>query len=287
MSTLALMKLYSNLLRELEYAEMDGNFAALATAIDNLSVAGHKNAIINGNFTINQRAVSGTVTLAAGAYGHDRWKAGTSGCTYTFSTANNITTLTITAGSLKQIIEGVNLKTATYTLSWIGTAQGRVDSGSYGASGITASITGGNNTAIEFNTGTLALAQFEEGAVAGLFDFRPLQTELMLCQRYYRTAGQNHYGVTEGTTAFAISVVFDAPMRATPTCSARPGYYFNTRYAGDTSILNPTLANITADPSGVWLQVVSSGLTSGITVIGRHQGGSTLTGNFLGCDAEL
>ena len=77
---------------------------------------GVKNAIINGNFAVNQRAVSGTVTLAAGAYGHDRFKAGASGCTYTFATANNITTLTISAGSLIQVIEGNNLFTGTYTL---------------------------------------------------------------------------------------------------------------------------------------------------------------------------
>ncbi len=35
-----------------------------------------KNKIINGNFDINQRAVSGTVSLSAGVYGHDRWKDG-------------------------------------------------------------------------------------------------------------------------------------------------------------------------------------------------------------------
>jgi len=78
---------------------------------------GVKNAIINGNFQINQRGVSGTVTLAAGAYGHDRFKAGASGCTYTFATSNNVTTLTISAGSLIQVVEGLNLYTDTYTLS--------------------------------------------------------------------------------------------------------------------------------------------------------------------------
>lgn len=93
---------------------------------------GTKNAIINGNFGINQRGVSGTVSLAAGAYGHDRWKAGASGCTYTFVTSQNVTTITITAGTLQQVIEGLNLQSGTYLLSWTGTAQGRVDSGSYG-----------------------------------------------------------------------------------------------------------------------------------------------------------
>ncbi|MFN5350882.1 MAG: hypothetical protein ACK5A0_15345, partial [Polaromonas sp.] len=64
------------------------------------SPSGFKNRIINGQLNINQRGVSGTVTLAAGAYGHDRFKAGASGCTYTFATSANVTTLTITAGTL-------------------------------------------------------------------------------------------------------------------------------------------------------------------------------------------
>src|SRR5690606_30252951 len=39
-------------------------------------LAGRKNVLINGCFRVNQRAVAGTVSLAAGEYGHDRWKAG-------------------------------------------------------------------------------------------------------------------------------------------------------------------------------------------------------------------
>ena len=47
------------------------------------------NRIINGNFAINQRLLcfghgaSANPTVANG-YGHDRWKAGVGGCTYTF-----------------------------------------------------------------------------------------------------------------------------------------------------------------------------------------------------------
>ena len=146
---------------------------------------GYKNKLINGNFSINQRAVTGTVTLAAGAYGHDRWKAGASGCTYTFATPENVTTITITAGSLLQIIEGLNLYTGTHILSWQGTAQGKIGAGSYGASGITGAVTGGTNLNIEFGTGTLKLVQFEQGSVATPFESRHIGQEMALCQRYF------------------------------------------------------------------------------------------------------
>ena len=144
------------------------------------------NAIINGNFQVNQRGVSGTVTLAAGAYGHDRWKAGASGCTYTFATVNNVTTLTITAGSLIQVIEGINLYSGTYTLSWTGTAQGRINGGSYSGSGVTGTATGGTNLNIEFGTGTVSLVQFQPGTEASPFERRDYGRELMMCRRYCR-----------------------------------------------------------------------------------------------------
>ena len=180
------------------------------------------NAIINGNFQVNQRAVSGTVTLAAGVYGHDRWKAGASGCTYTFATANNITTLTISAGSLIQVIEGNNLFTGTYTLSWVGTAQGKIGGGSYDSSGVTGTPAGGSNLNIEFNTGTLSLVQFEPGSVATPFERRPFGTELMLCQRYlpaFRPTSTEPLGIgfCPNTTLIDVIVNFQVPARVPTT----------------------------------------------------------------------
>ena len=190
---------------------------------------GVKNAIINGNFAVNQRGVSGTVTLAAGAYGHDRFKAGASGCTYTFATANNITTLTISAGSLIQVIEGNNLFTGTYTLSWVGTAQGKIGGGSYASSGVTGTPAGGTNLNIEFNTGTLSLVQFEPGAIATPFERRPFGDELALCQRYfvstYTSGGVglvNNIGLLATSTTFCIGVIpWKVSMRSTPTTTVR------------------------------------------------------------------
>ena len=180
------------------------------------------NRIINGNFAVNQRTqVSGTA-LAAAAYGHDRWKAGTAGCTYTFTAALPDTTITITAGTLTQIIEAGVIEGGAYTLSWTGTAQGRVyqgtPTGSYAASPLTtASLTAGTNTIVEFNTGTLGSVKFEIGSRATSFNRQSLAKSLADCQRYY-SVGQIISGGNSpvGTTVYS-SRRTPVTMRATPT----------------------------------------------------------------------
>lgn len=147
-------------------------------------LAGNRNKLLNGAFAVNQRNLSGTVVLTAGQYGHDGWKAGASGCTYTFATVNNVTTITIAAGSLLQIISGKTLFDGIHVLSWAGTAQGRVGATSYGGTGTIASVTGGAATTVEFSTGTLALVQFEPGITPTFFEFR--LNELQLCQARYQ-----------------------------------------------------------------------------------------------------
>lgn len=63
------------------------------------SLIGGRNRIINGTFAVNQRAFSGGA-LSAGSYGHDRWKAGAGGATYTVTGE----VATITAGTLLLVI---------------------------------------------------------------------------------------------------------------------------------------------------------------------------------------
>lgn len=176
---------------------------------------GFKNRLINGASLINQRGVSGTVVLAAGVYGHDRFKAGATGCTYTFSTSGNVTTFTISAGSLIQVVEGLNLETGTYCLSWAGTVQGKIGGGSYAASGITGTITGGTNTNIEFGTGTLSLPQLERGSTANSFDYRPYGTELALCQRYYVYVP--FFQLARADLSLSFNYALPVTMRGAPT----------------------------------------------------------------------
>jgi hypothetical protein len=184
------------------------------------------NRIIDGGFIVNQRTyVSGTA-LSSGTYAHDRWKAGSGGCTYTFTQGAlgvNIT-ITITAGTLVQVIEGCNLaEGGTYVLSWTGTAQGRLNGGSYGASG-SVTVTGwtaGTNLSVEFNTGTLGNVQLVAGSAVSSYAYRPYSTELALCQRYYQKYGNFIISggyATSGTFTYSFTAL-PVELRAVPTWS--------------------------------------------------------------------
>jgi len=191
------------------------------------SLLGRRNAIINGNFGVNQRGVSGTVSLSAGEYGHDRWKAGASGATYTFSTSGGVTTIDISAGSLIQVVEDVNVVTDTYVLSFEGTAQGKIGGGSFSDSGVTESVTGGSNLNIEFGTGTVSKVQLEVGNKPTPFEHRSIGEELALCQRYYQllpiSAVNSGFQVIRGSSAVGASETiywFNVPeMRSRPSIS--------------------------------------------------------------------
>ena len=253
-------------------------WSAIKTALGLIfapSAAVQSNIAINGNFSVNQLAKSGTVTLAAGEYGHDRWKAGASGCTYTFATSENVTTLTISAGSLIQVVEGLNLKTGTVCLSWAGTAQGKIGAGSYSASGVTGTATGGTNLNIEFNTGTLSKIQLNYGSVALPFVPRIYADEFKLCARYYaKITGAYLSGYTFGGTNYA-SVPIVSPMR----------------------IDNPTVTIYSYFICNGGVQACTSGTISSATsgMLSITQTGSTLTSAYpatlqvvtLTADAEL
>lgn len=209
-----------------------GTTGAPADALAALGISAYqsfRNRLINGNFSVNQLVLSGTVTLTAGQYGHDGFKAGASGCTYTFATSANVTTLTITAGSLIQIVNGKKLLSGTHILGWDGTAQARIDGGSYSTSPLLGTAVGGTNQTIEWGTGTLALAQYEPGSTRTPFEMR--DDELQRCRAYFRKSydqavaagavtaagqiGAVSVGTAVGATLFNLN--FDPPMNSIPT----------------------------------------------------------------------
>ena len=168
---------------------------ATVTSINGGQLAGMRNRIINGDFQVNQLALTSPATLVAGAYGHDMLKAGASACTYTFSTTGNQTTINITAGTLIHTIEGAAIEGGIYALSNQGTATARIgvnntaSAGAYAACTsatplLSASAIGGQNIIIEFGVGTLDRIQLELGTVATMFERWTPAFQMAQCQRY-------------------------------------------------------------------------------------------------------
>ncbi len=191
---------------------------------------GFRNLLRNAGFTVNQRALAGTVTLAAGAYGRDGWKAGAAGAKYMVATAGAISQVTISAGTLIAPVENTMFDGGVYTLAHEGTAQARIwqgagtagagayasaarASGGLAASGLAAAA----QTNVEFSVGTILRPQFEPGAIATAFERRPPGVELGLCQRYFRTGLVNFITPTSSGAWYSVAVSFTQKMRTVPS----------------------------------------------------------------------
>ncbi|MDH0337655.1 hypothetical protein [Metapseudomonas otitidis] len=182
------------------------------------------NIIINGTFSINQRNVPASVTLSAGQFGYDRWKAGSAGCSYTTSTVGNINYLNITAGSVLQLIGLANQQTGTHILSWSGTALGRIDGGSYSASPIIFNCNANSNLSIEFANGTVSMVQVQKGSQVMPYKHRPYMLELLDCQRFYQTGISEFCGAITSGNTYYVRTQLKVPMRAVPSIILANGY---------------------------------------------------------------
>jgi len=253
--------------------------------------------IINGGFTVNQRGYVSNATLAAGVYGHDRWKAGAGGGDYTFTQLAQATTITIKTGkSLIQVIEDKNVIGGTYTLSWTGTAQARfgidsaTPSGDYAASPITITTqTAGTVMSVEFNAGTLSNVVLNSGTVALPFMPKSYEEELRACQRYcYQVGSDNTYtvyalGLNESSTVSSGVINFPVSMRVNPTLETTATATDYRVTVTDCSSL-PAIANTTQNKNLVYVQfTVASGLSSG--QFGKLQNNGTAA--YLRFVAEL
>lgn len=254
-----------------------------------MGASGFRNKVINGDFRVNQRAYASGAATTVNQYTLDRWKvSGTAGIT--FVTLNGKKTVTIPAGqTLKQIIEGFNLTAGDYVLSWGGTAQARINSGPYGASGsVKVSLTGGLDTTIEFSAGTLEFVQFEMGSVSTPFENRHYGYELGLCQRYYFSPGNKFY-YTDGnafgnwggaTSVCGIRIKTPVEMRVAPTLKITSGYVTapNGANAGEIT----TIQNQVYSANTLYFESVGhSGL------VGGQSCSVVFIANGLSLDAEL
>ncbi|KAF1016173.1 MAG: hypothetical protein GAK31_01662 [Stenotrophomonas maltophilia] len=114
------------------------------------------NMLINCGVPINQRDFAGGA-LAAGAYGYDRWKAGTGGCNVTINASTGV--FTHTSGPLQQVVEAPQLAwgkkltisvedpSVSITVS-VGGATGTITAGS-GRRGVTVTPSGSGNMVVQ------------------------------------------------------------------------------------------------------------------------------------------
>lgn len=228
--------------------------------VDYRARPGFRNKLINGNFKINQRvAASGSTVYAAGAYVMDRWKAGAAGCTLSWATSGNDVVVTITDGSLMQVVEDLNVEGGVYALSNQGTATARIavngaaTAGAYAAAATNAPLLSASATAlqtmtVEFSTGTLDRVQLEPGTVATPFERRQYGVELALCQRYYEksfalaTAPVQNSGTLVGSFR-GVQVVGAA---ATQVACGTLSFKVTKRAAPSIITFNPSAANASA-----------------------------------------
>ena len=256
------------------------------------------NLIINGNFTINQRAYVSAANLASGSYGFDRWKSNYTNTTLTFTSAPAGQAVTINSGGgLQQIVEQANMPAGTYTLSFSGTATARIyNSGgtppSYAASPISFTADGLANVVVEFtasgSTKTLEKVKLESGSSATAFSYAggTIETELANCQRYYfRTQTGTSYGVfgvtvAGGSTTTYANVIMKQTMRTTPTSVDFSGL----KWQAINNSANISAASISdATPENVLLVCTTTGATAGAM---NYLAGQSNTA-YVGFSAEL
>jgi hypothetical protein len=239
-----------------------------------------RNILFNADFRINQRGYVSAGTLAAGAYGHDRFKAGASGGNYSFTQLASSTQITIASGkSLIQVVEDKNVVGGSYVLSWTGTALGRVGVNSATPSGtfvvspiLITGQTAGTTMSVEFNAGTLNTAQLEQGTVATPFERRPIGVELALCQRYAQVLGgassNDVMMVGSGNGPSVSTQTYKPPVnfRAVPTASTTALTDFQIQIVG-ASAPSPTsisLISVISSPQYIYIDFGMTGGTNGL-----------------------
>lgn len=226
------------------------------------------NYIDNSGFTINQRGYASGAALAANAYGFDRWKAGSGGCTLNFTFSFVDTLVTIAAGSITQVVDGTTLLSTPYILSWQGTAVCSVNGAATVPSPVVVDATAGANLTLNWQGGTLGQVQLELGTVISPWQPEPPGVELMRCQRFYQGWLAAMWGNAGGNgTGVGYSQALATPMRANPTVTI-------VSSTGGGTLAAPTASQIS----------VSIGIVQVVSIATGSGAGSFTVNGFLSAD---
>ncbi len=258
------------------------------------------NALINGDFTINQRDFPGGA-LASGSYGYDRWKAGASGASLSLGGD----TLTLASGSLMQIIEAPHLAGREVTVSVEDLSGGDLDidieaeTGSIqpdsGRRGTVISIPAGatGNITLKISPSSAAVSfkriKLEPGQSATPWQGHSEAVERFLCWRYFyriKYVAFSEVGVARqhSATSCRFLVRFPAAMHTAPVMSHGPLTDWMVYANGATSPVSSIGYSAVATGLEATLNLATSGLTGNHTA-GIRIAGSTAT--YLQFDAEM
>jgi hypothetical protein len=278
--------------------------AATGLAWANPSGGANVNLLLNSNFALNQRNYVSAANLASGSYGFDRWKSNYTNTTLTFTASTQGQSITINAsGGLQQVIEQGLVPAGTYTLSWTGTATGRVyNSGgtppSYAASPVTFTADGTANVVIEFtasgSTKTLSKVQFNSGTNTTWALATPtLESELSACQRYYQrvtaSASPGNFawltavGTCDSSTTALIPFGNLVTFRIIPT-TVDYGGSLGLLYLPASSTVTSITLNAASTPKSAVLSVTGTAASSGAPAFVRASADQTA---YIGVGAEL
>jgi hypothetical protein len=95
--------------------------------------------------------------------------------------------------------------------------------------------------------------QVERNTAATSFDYRPYQTELMLCQRYFYRVADYSLGYTySNTLSYQQSVRFPTTMRAAPSLVSGATFTVQGGSAGTPALIGGTGANPTVDQAPIY-----------------------------------
>ena len=189
-----------------------------------LGATGPKNLLLNPRFRVNQRGYVSGAAATAGQYTLDCWKMTVAGQPLAFAASGAGVRATFPAGGCDQVILGENVRGGIYTLSWVGTAVGKVNGVTIANGGQTATLPAGSNITINLSGGWAEDVMFQLGSVATAPDDQGYAAELFDCMYYGYALTSSVSGNPVCSVAFTYNTViaigvlrFPRAMRVNPT----------------------------------------------------------------------
>jgi hypothetical protein len=144
----------------------------------------------------------------------------------------------------------------------------------------------GSTSVVATNGATFYITgvQLEKGSTATSFDYRPIGTELALCQRYFSQLGAGTVGSNVSVNNVSFGIQTQVLMRASPTTTLN-GNAATVRYGGtDQTATSPSIQFATTTASGGLIDINGfSATVSGALVAVVERNGV----NFFNFSAEL